>query len=75
MRRALAEELESIASLDDSLVFLTADLGFGVFDSFKERFPSRYINVGIAEAGMVGLAAGIHPSCLLDSFLYELSSI
>ena len=59
MRRALAEELESIASLDDSLVFLTADLGFGVFDSFKERFPSRYINVGIAEAGMVGLAAGL----------------
>jgi transketolase len=59
MRRALAEELELIASLDDSLVFLTADLGFGVFDSFKERFPSRYINVGIAEAGMVGLAAGL----------------
>lgn len=59
MRRALAEELESIASIDKSLVFITADLGFGVFDSFKQRFPDRYINVGIAEAGMVGLAAGL----------------
>lgn len=59
MRRALAEGLEQLAATDTNLIFITADLGFGVFDQFKHRFPNQFINVGIAEAGMVGLAAGL----------------
>lgn len=59
MRRKLAETLVDFADKDPSVVFITADLGFGVFDEFREKFPDRYFNVGIAEAGMVTLAAGL----------------
>ena len=59
MRRALAGELINLAEQNQKIFFITADLGFGVFDEFKARFPNRYINVGIAEAGMVGLASGL----------------
>ena len=59
MRSALASELVSLAEQNQKIFFITADLGFGVFDEFKARFPKRYINVGIAEAGMVGLASGL----------------
>jgi transketolase len=59
MRRAFADFLISRAQRDDRIFFLTGDLGFQVFDEFKERFPERYLNVGIAEANMVGIAAGL----------------
>jgi transketolase len=59
MRRAFAEFLVSTAKNDDKIFFLTGDLGYKVFDEFKEQFPDRYLNVGIAEANMVGIAAGL----------------
>ena len=59
MRPTLAKYLIEIASQNNKIIFLTADLGFGVFDEFREKFPKRYINVGIAEAGMVSIAAGL----------------
>lgn len=59
MRPTLAKCLIEAASEREDIMFLTADLGFGVFDEFKKRFPNRYINVGIAEAGMVTVAAGL----------------
>jgi transketolase len=48
-----------LAAADDRVIFLTGDLGFGVFDTFIERFPDRYINVGVAEAQLVDCAAGL----------------
>ena len=59
MRPTLAKYLIETASQNNRIIFLTADLGFGVFDEFREKFPNRYINVGIAEAGMVSIAAGL----------------
>lgn len=59
MRPTLAKCLIEAASKNNKIIFLTADLGFGVFDEFREKFPERYINVGIAEAGMVSVAAGL----------------
>jgi transketolase len=40
-------------------MLLTADLGFKVFDEFVARFPTRFVNVGVAEATMIGVAAGL----------------
>jgi transketolase len=40
-------------------MLLTADLGFGVFDSYRERFPQQFINVGVAEQNMIGVATGL----------------
>jgi transketolase len=58
MRRALAEYLQDSAA-EENLFFLTGDLGFQVFDSFREKHPDRYLNVGISEAALIGIAAGL----------------
>ena len=44
----------------DSRVFLVVgDLGFGVTEPFAKRFPKRYLNAGVAEQNMTGIAAGL----------------
>jgi transketolase len=68
MRTEFLDQVYKIAETDERLVFLTADLGFGVVERFAERFPDRFINVGVAEQAMIaaatGLAeAGIIPYC------------
>jgi transketolase len=59
MRRAFSNTLLRIFEADDRVIFLTGDLGFGVFDDLIARFPKRYINVGVAEAQLVNCAAGL----------------
>ncbi len=59
MRRAFAETLVELAEQDPWVIFLTGDLGFQCFDTFKERFGRRYVNVGVAEAQLVCCAAGL----------------
>ena len=48
-----------MAEQDSSVVFLTADLGYKIFDDFAVRFPGRFMNVGVAESNMIGVAAGL----------------
>ena len=59
MRRAFAEILTRAAADNPRVIFLTGDLGFQVFDDFRGRFGSRYVNVGVAEAQLVCAAAGL----------------
>lgn len=59
MRRAFVDAMIAAAESDPRVVFLTGDLGFQMFDEFRERFGPRYINVGIAEAQMMLAAAGL----------------
>lgn len=47
------------ARLDENIYLVTSDMGYGVLDPFKEEFPSRYLNVGIAEQNSIGVAAGL----------------
>jgi transketolase len=47
------------ASTDQRIILLTADLGFSVVEPFANQFPDRFINVGVAEQNMVGIAAGL----------------
>lgn len=44
---------------DPDIVLLTGDLGFRAFEPVQAAYPDRFINVGIAEANMVGMAAGL----------------
>ncbi len=44
---------------DPDIVLLTGDLGFRAFEPVVAAFPDRFINVGIAEANMIGVAAGL----------------
>jgi transketolase len=59
MRNAFVHELEGLASSDRSVVLITGDLGFGVLTSFAARFPDQYVNAGVAEQNMLGLATGL----------------
>ena len=59
MRKALLKALFEHMRRDVSLHLLTADTGFHVFDAFQREFADRYLNVGIAEACMIGVAAGL----------------
>jgi transketolase len=59
VRKAFATALVDLAARDDRVVLLTGDLGYTVLEPFAERFPDRFVNVGVAEQNMVGLATGL----------------
>jgi transketolase len=59
MRDAMIRALFKLANDNKDVVLITADLGFGLFESFSEKFPSQFINIGIAEQNMMGVAAGL----------------
>jgi transketolase len=59
MRKAVIHELTELARTDPRLVLLTGDLGFMVIEEFADAHPSRFINMGVAEANMLGVAAGL----------------
>lgn len=59
MRTAFIETLVAEAESDPSLFLLNGDLGYSVLEVFAEKFPGRYINVGVAEQNMIGVAAGL----------------
>ena len=55
MMKALFE----LANDNKDLVLITGDLGFGLFEGFSEKLPSQFINIGIAEQNMIGVATGL----------------
>ena len=60
MRNAYIDKLIKLAEKDDKIFVLDADLMHSNNTyKFKERFPDRTINVGIQEANMIGMAAGL----------------
>ena len=59
MRTAFITALQELAEHDDRVTLVVGDLGFGVVEPFAKRFPSRYVNPGVAEQNMTGLAAGM----------------
>lgn len=59
MRNAFADELTKLGKTDPRLMMLSGDIGNRLFDKFKEAHPDRFINCGIAEQNMTGVAAGL----------------
>ena len=59
MRKTFINTLIECAKKDESIFVLVGDLGFSVFEEFASLFPDRYINVGVAEQNMTGIAAGL----------------
>lgn len=59
MRDAFTRALMREAANDPRLTLVTGDLGFGVLKPFWETYPEQFVNAGIAEQGMTGLAAGL----------------
>lgn len=59
MRDAFVRALMREAANDPRLMLITGDLGFGVLKPFWETYPDQFINAGIAEQSMTGMAAGL----------------
>lgn len=59
MRDAFIHALTELAPQHPELLLLTGDLGFAVFNQYIARFPRQFLNVGVAEQNMAGLAAGL----------------
>jgi transketolase len=59
MRNAFIDELMALAGKHPNVALIVGDLGFSVVEPFAERFPDRFINAGVAEQNMMGLAAGM----------------
>lgn len=59
MRQAFIETLFELAKKDKNIFLLNGDLGFTVLEKFNAAYPDRAINMGISEANMVGVAAGL----------------
>jgi len=59
MRNAFLDTLFELALHDERIVFITGDLGYRVVEKFMEQRPQQFLNVGVAEANMTGLAAGM----------------
>lgn len=59
MRDAFVQRLEELAAADPRIMLVTGDLGFGVLTGFAERRPRQFLNAGVAEQNMTGLATGL----------------
>ncbi len=59
MRTAFIETLCELAEEDERIWLLCGDLGYSVLEVFAARFPARFVNAGVAEQNMVGVAAGL----------------
>ncbi|HEY8406979.1 MAG TPA: transketolase C-terminal domain-containing protein [Gaiellaceae bacterium] len=73
MRAEFVETLAELAERDPRIVLLTGDLGFGVLESFSDRFPDRFYNVGVAEQNMIGVATGLAESGMIP-FVYSIAT-
>jgi transketolase len=59
MRNAFATALVRAACNDPRVLLLTGDHGYALFDEFRRQCPGQYLNAGVAEQNMVGVAAGL----------------
>lgn len=59
MRKTFVNTILKMARTDKNIFLLTGDLGFSILENFRDEFPDRFFDVGVAEADMIGIAAGL----------------
>ncbi len=59
MRTAFIDQLIKEARINDKVFLVVGDLGFSVVEPFAQEFPDRFLNAGVAEQNMAGVAAGL----------------
>lgn len=57
MRNSFVKAIEDFVKPE--LILITGDLGFGVLSNFQKKYPDQFINAGVAEQNMTGIAAGL----------------
>lgn len=73
MRAAFVQTLAELAERDRRVLLLSADLGFMALEPFAERNPKQFLNVGVAEQNMVGVACGLADAGFLP-FIYSIAT-
>jgi transketolase len=59
MRNSFIDELTILAEQNDKIFLMVGDLGYGVIEHFEQKFPKQFLNAGVAEQNMMGMAAGL----------------
>ena len=59
MRRRFGKIISELAHKDKKIYVIVGDIGYRVFDEFREKHPDRFINMGICEQSMIGVSAGM----------------
>lgn len=59
MRNAFRDYLTEAKSLNSKIQLLVSDIGFGVFENYKDLYPDDYYNLGIAESNIIGVSSGL----------------
>ena len=59
MRRRFGTVIADLADQDDRIYVVSGDIGYRVFDEFRDRHPDRFINIGICEQSMIGVSSGM----------------
>ena len=59
MRRIFGKIITELADRDEKIYVIVGDIGYRVFDEFREKHPNRFINMGICEQSMIGVSAGM----------------
>ena len=73
MRESFVSTLLTFARKDPNIVLITGDLGYGVLDQFAEELPNQFVNAGVAEQAMMGMAAGL-ASTNKSVFVYSIAN-
>lgn len=73
MRNDFVAELGALAEEDERVMLLTGDLGFMVLEDFAQRFPDRFVNCGVGEQNMVGVATGLAEAGFVP-FVYSIAT-
>lgn len=59
MRRRFGKIITELAKKDKKIILIVGDIGYGIFDEFRKKFPKRFFNLGICEQSIIGAAAGM----------------
>ena len=59
MRKRFGEVISKLADKNENIIIIVADIGYGVFDDFREKYPDRFINMGICEQSIISVASGM----------------
>jgi transketolase len=59
LRTAFIETLNELADKDDRVCLIVGDLGYSVIEAFANKHPQQFVNAGVSEQNMIGLAVGM----------------
>ena len=59
MRKEFARFMVDYAEKDDKILLIVGDIGYQIFDDFRNKYPDRFYNFGLCEQTIIGAASGM----------------